>query len=327
MFLAWGEIYGLFSAITGDLFMPKYASANYGTLYTAKACLRRVGAPRAVQRESLGGALAASRANWLPDHIREVVFGSDGHGPEAATIPLSRRTSASTPTWPGPSSGACFGALRLDRPRRAKVSSGPSLLALTTAEGPYGVGQEQPSELAVGAQPGIPGCAYPCISIPPRPSRRSLIPPTGRQGNSPHEGLAKDPTCHTLRHSWATSWRGCDIQTIQELLDHKDVTTTMIFTHVLHEGGRGVRSRVDGNAQGGRSMKISARNAFKGRVKQIKDGNVNAEVVVELPGGIEVVSIITKHSAEGLELAVGKEVYAVIKASDVMIGVPHEPRG
>jgi len=74
-------------------------------------------------------------------------------------------------------------------------------------------------------------------------------------------------------------------------------------------------------------MKISARNAFKGRVKQIKDGNVNAEVVVELPGGIEVVSIITKHSAEGLELAVGKEVYAVIKASDVMIGVPHEPRG
>jgi molybdopterin-binding protein len=73
-------------------------------------------------------------------------------------------------------------------------------------------------------------------------------------------------------------------------------------------------------------MKISARNAFKGRVKQIKDGNVNAEVVVELPGGIEVVSIITKHSAEVLELAVGKEVYAVIKASDVMIGVPHEPR-
>lgn len=73
-------------------------------------------------------------------------------------------------------------------------------------------------------------------------------------------------------------------------------------------------------------MKISARNVFKGKVKQIKDGAVNTEVVIELPGDIEVVSIITKHSAEALELAVGKEVYAVIKASNVMIGEPHEPR-
>jgi len=73
-------------------------------------------------------------------------------------------------------------------------------------------------------------------------------------------------------------------------------------------------------------MKISARNVFKGKVRQIKDGAVNTEVVIELPGDIEVVSIITKHSAEALELAVGKEVYAVIKASNVMIGEPHEPR-
>lgn len=73
-------------------------------------------------------------------------------------------------------------------------------------------------------------------------------------------------------------------------------------------------------------MKISARNVLKGKVKQLTIGAVNSEVVVELPGGIEVVSIITKHSAEALELAVGKEVYAVIKASDVMIGDPHEPR-
>ncbi len=73
-------------------------------------------------------------------------------------------------------------------------------------------------------------------------------------------------------------------------------------------------------------MKISARNVFKGTIKQLTDGAVNTEVVVELPGGIEVVSIITKHSADALELAVGKQVYAVIKASDVMIGDPHEPR-
>ena len=53
-------------------------------------------------------------------------------------------------------------------------------------------------------------------------------------------------------------------------------------------------------------MKISARNVFKGQVKEIKDGMVNTEVVVELPGGIEVVSIITKHSAEALALVAGR---------------------
>ena len=60
-------------------------------------------------------------------------------------------------------------------------------------------------------------------------------------------------------------------------------------------------------------MKISARNVFKGKVKQLKHGAVNSEVVVELPGGVEVVSIITKHSAEELGLVIGKEVYAVIQ--------------
>jgi molybdopterin-binding protein len=68
-------------------------------------------------------------------------------------------------------------------------------------------------------------------------------------------------------------------------------------------------------------MKISARNVLKGRVTQIEAGAVNTEVTVELPGGAQVVSIITKSSAESLGLEVGKEVYAVIKASDVMIGI------
>lgn len=66
-------------------------------------------------------------------------------------------------------------------------------------------------------------------------------------------------------------------------------------------------------------MNISARNTLKGRVKNISDGAVNTEVTVELPGGLEVVSIITKESAERLSLTRGKEVYAVVKASDVMI--------
>jgi molybdopterin-binding protein len=70
-------------------------------------------------------------------------------------------------------------------------------------------------------------------------------------------------------------------------------------------------------------MKISARNTLKGKIKQITEGAVNSEVTVELPGGIEVVSIITKRSAADLGLAKGKDVYAVIKASSVMIGVDH----
>ena len=68
-------------------------------------------------------------------------------------------------------------------------------------------------------------------------------------------------------------------------------------------------------------MKISARNMLKGKVKSIKPGAVNSEIVIELPGGQEIVSVITKGSAEGLKLEAGKEVYAVIKSSDVMIGV------
>ncbi|MCJ7491496.1 MAG: molybdopterin-binding protein [Dehalococcoidia bacterium] len=66
-------------------------------------------------------------------------------------------------------------------------------------------------------------------------------------------------------------------------------------------------------------MKISARNVLKGKVKNVTHGAVNSEVVVELPGGIEVVSVITKTSAENLGLAKGKDVYAVIKATNVMI--------
>jgi molybdopterin-binding protein len=68
-------------------------------------------------------------------------------------------------------------------------------------------------------------------------------------------------------------------------------------------------------------MKISARNVLKGKVKEVKPGAVNTEVIIELPGGISVVSIITKESAEKLGLAKGKEVYAVIKASNVMIAI------
>lgn len=68
-------------------------------------------------------------------------------------------------------------------------------------------------------------------------------------------------------------------------------------------------------------MKLSARNVLKGKVKSIVIGMVNAEIVVELPGGTEVTSIITKASAENMKLKEGSEVYAAFKASSVMIAI------
>ncbi len=68
-------------------------------------------------------------------------------------------------------------------------------------------------------------------------------------------------------------------------------------------------------------MKISARNMLKGTVKKIITGAVNSEVIIETSGGETIVSIITKESVESLGLKEGKQVYAVIKASNVMVAV------
>ena len=63
-------------------------------------------------------------------------------------------------------------------------------------------------------------------------------------------------------------------------------------------------------------MQISARNSLEGTIKSIAPGAVNTQIIIELSNGVEVVSIITKDSAERLNLTTGKTVYAVVKASD-----------
>jgi len=68
-------------------------------------------------------------------------------------------------------------------------------------------------------------------------------------------------------------------------------------------------------------MKLSARNVLKGKILKVSDGAVNTEILLELPGGDHVVSIISKESATKLDLKSGQSAYAVIKASNVMIAV------
>jgi molybdopterin-binding protein len=68
-------------------------------------------------------------------------------------------------------------------------------------------------------------------------------------------------------------------------------------------------------------MKISARNNFQGKVKQVVRGAVNSEVVLEIADGVEIVAVITNASVERLGLKEGRQAYAVIKASSVMVAV------
>ena len=68
-------------------------------------------------------------------------------------------------------------------------------------------------------------------------------------------------------------------------------------------------------------MKLSARNVLKGRIIKIVDGAVNCEVTLEVAPGVEIVAIITTASVQALQLAIGRDAFAVIKASSVMVAI------
>jgi molybdopterin-binding protein len=68
-------------------------------------------------------------------------------------------------------------------------------------------------------------------------------------------------------------------------------------------------------------MQLSARNVLKGRITQVTHGAVESEIVIQLSPGVEIVSTITKSSAERMKLKAGDMAHAIIKASNVIIGV------